>query len=77
MFKMKKNDPVAASLKKYADENNMSVKNILLSDDHLIKVCDIFYPQLPKLVRMTMNKEKFVSFYKTNREAFASQVGDI
>ncbi len=77
MFKMKKNDPVATSLKKYAQENGMPLKNILLSDEHLQKVCDIFYPHLPKLVRMSMNKDKFTIFYKNHRESFATQLGEI
>ncbi len=77
MFKMKKNDPVASSLKKYAEGKGMPLKNILLSDEHLSDVCDIFYPNLPKLVRMTMNKDKFVVFYKQHRESFAEQIGNI
>lgn len=77
MFKLKKNDPVANSLKKYAQEKNMPLKEILLSDTHLLEVCNIFYPNLPKLVRMSMNKDKFVNFYKQHRETFATQIGDI
>lgn len=77
MFKMKKNDPVATSLKEYANTQGLPLKTILVSDEHLLKICDIFYPNLPKLVRMSMNKEKFVVFYKTHREMFASQIGEI
>lgn len=74
MIKLKKNDPVAKELEKYSQQVGKSLQAILVDDEHLEKVCDIFYPNLPKLVRMAMNKNKFTEFYKSHRTAFAEQL---
>lgn len=70
MYKVNKNDKTFKELEAYAKKNNKAMKDVLLSDEHLEKVCDIFYEHMPKLVRWSMNKEKFVAFYKDNRETF-------
>lgn len=74
MIKLKKNDPVARELEQYSQKVGKPLNTILISDEHLNNVCDIFYPNLPKLVRMAMNKAKFTEFYKSHRTAFAEQL---
>ncbi len=75
MFKMKKNDPAAQELEVYAKKKGKPVKEVLLSDEHLNDVCDIFYPHLPKMVKMVMKKDKFVDYYKTHRTALVAHMG--
>ncbi len=75
MLKMKKNDPAAKELEAFANKKGKPLKQVLLADEHLIEVCDIFYPHLPKMVRMVMKKDKFYDFYKTHREALVAHMG--
>lgn len=74
MYKVKKNDKALVELKALAESSNMDVKSLLLSVAHLDKVCEIFYAQMPKLVRMAMNKEKFKVFYSQHKEEFANSI---
>jgi hypothetical protein len=74
MYKVNKNDKAFKELDAYAKKNNKTMKEVLLDDSHLEKVCDIFYEHMPKVVKWSMKKEKFVNFYKDNRETFVSQM---
>lgn len=74
MIKMNKNDPAARELEKFAKEKGKPVNEVLLSDEYLKDVCDIFYPYLPKMVRMVMNKTKFYDFYKLHREKLVATI---
>jgi hypothetical protein len=70
----KKNNDQANKLSALAKELNMPVREIMLSDEHLDKVCPIFYEGLPKLARMSMSKDKFKTFYINQREKLADQM---
>lgn len=74
MYKVNKNDKAYKELQAYANSKNKKLKDVLLSDDHIEKVTDIFYEHMPKVVKWSMKKEKFVDFYKNNRETFVSQM---
>lgn len=76
MYKVQKNDKAFQQLEKYAKEQGKSLKEVLLSDDHLQQVSDIFYENMPKVVKWSMKKEKFVEFYKNHREQFVAQIKD-
>ena len=69
-----KNAKQTAALSALAKEHNLSVRELMLSDDHVTAVCDIFYEGLPKLARMTMKREKFQTFFVNQREKFADDM---
>jgi hypothetical protein len=69
-----KNNEQAKKLKALSEELGMPVRDIMLSDEHLEKVCPIFYDGLPKLARMTMNREKFKAFYLNQRLKLADEM---
>jgi hypothetical protein len=69
-----KNAKQTAALVALAKQHNMSVREVMLSDEHLAAVCDIFYEGLPKLARMTMKREKFQTFYLNQREKLADEM---
>jgi hypothetical protein len=70
----KKNNAQAQKLSALSKELNLPVRQIMLSDEHLDKVCPIFYEGLPKLARMSMSREKFKAFYLNQRENLADQM---
>lgn len=74
MIKFKKNPEQMAKLQQLAQQKGLPLKEMLLSDDHLQPVCNIFYDGMPKMVRMAFNKEKFTNFYQKNRETIIAQV---
>jgi hypothetical protein len=69
-----KNAKQTTALVALAKQHNMSVREVMLSDEHLAAVCDIFYDGLPKLARMTMKREKFQTFYLNQREKLADEM---
>jgi hypothetical protein len=69
-----KNQAQTKQLQALAAQANMSVRDLMLSDDHLDPVCAIFYDGLPKLARMTMNREKFKTFYLNQRLKLADDM---
>ena len=74
MYKVKKNDKALIELKALANKSGLSVRDLILSEDYLNNVCDIFYSHMPKLVRMAMNKEKFIKFYSEHKLQFADSI---
>jgi hypothetical protein len=70
----KKNNVQAEKLTALSKEVNMPVRDVMLSDEHLDKVCPIFYEGLPKMARMTMNRDKFKTFYLNQRVKLADQM---
>jgi hypothetical protein len=70
----KKNGAQAAKLSALSKEVNMPVREVMLSDEHVDKVCPIFYEGLPKLARMAMNREKFKTFFLNQRISLADQM---
>lgn len=74
MYKVNKNDKAFKELDAYAKTQNKPLKDVLLSDDHLEKVSSIFYEHMPKMVKWSMKKDKFLAFYKAHREAFVAQM---
>ncbi len=69
-----KNGNQAAKLTALSKEVNLNVRDMMLSDEHLDKVCPIFYEGLPKLARMSMSREKFRTFYVNQRVKLADQM---
>jgi hypothetical protein len=69
-----KNAKQSAALSALAKQHNISVRELMLADEHLSAVCDIFYDGLPKLARMTMKREKFQTFYLNQREKLADEM---
>ena len=73
-MKVVKNDVAFKELNEYAKSTNLPLKNVLGSDEHLEKVCEIFYQHMPKMVKFTMTKDKFKIFYQNNREMFIKNI---
>jgi hypothetical protein len=69
-----KNNVQATKLNELSKQLNMPVRDIMLSDEHLDKVCPIFYEGLPKLARMSMNRDRFRSFFINQRSKLADQM---
>jgi hypothetical protein len=69
-----KNNAQATKLNALSKELNLPVRDIMLADEHLEKVCPIFYEGLPKLARMSMSREKFKTFYINQRLKLADQM---
>lgn len=74
MFKVQKNDKAFKELKSYADSVHQPLKDVLLSDEHFDKVSDIFYANMPKMVRWSMKIDKFKDFYRNHREQMVSSM---
>jgi hypothetical protein len=70
----KKNGTQAAKLSALSKEIKQPVREIMLSDEHIDKVCPIFYEGLPKLAQMAMNRDKFRVFYMNQRLKLADQM---
>lgn len=75
MLKLKKDDATFKVLNEKAKKNNQSLKEYLLDEKNENEVCDVFYPAMPKLVRMAMSKDKFKVFYSTNKQMFVANIG--
>jgi hypothetical protein len=69
-----KNRAQSDKLMALAKEVELPVRELMLSDEHLDKVCAIFYEGLPKLARMTMRPEKFKTFFSNQRLKIADEM---
>jgi hypothetical protein len=69
-----KNKAQADALQTLAKSVNLSVRDMLLSDEHFDAASDIFYKGMPWAVRMTMNLEKFRTFFRANREKIVNDM---
>jgi hypothetical protein len=69
-----KNNTQANKLAALSKELGIPVRDIMLSDALLDRVCPIFYEGLPKLARMSMSKDKFKTFFINQREKLADQM---
>jgi hypothetical protein len=69
-----KNNAQAEKLSALSKAINLPVRDMMLSDEHLDKVCPIFYEGLPKMARMTMSRDKFKTFYLNQRVKLADQM---
>jgi hypothetical protein len=69
-----KNKAQGDKLKALSKEVGLPVRDLMLSDEHLDKVCAIFYEGLPKLARMTMRMEKFKVFFEKQRLKIADEM---
>jgi hypothetical protein len=69
-----KNQKQSAALSALAKQHSVTVRELMLSDEHLTAVCDIFYEGLPKLARLTMKREKFQAFFLNQREKLANEM---
>lgn len=76
MFKSnpKTNDVALKELNAYAEKHKKPLETILLSDEYLADVAEIFYKHMPKMVKFAMKKEKFQDFYKNHREQFVATI---
>jgi hypothetical protein len=70
MYKLNKNEPVFKKIEAMASQQQMSLKELLLSEQNLQIVSETLYEGLPKLVKWTMTKPKFLEFYSKNKESF-------
>ena len=50
------------------------MRELILSDENLEQVAPIFYEGLPKLARMTMNRDKFKAFFVKQRQQIAEEL---
>ncbi len=57
-----------------AKEVGLPVRELILSEAHLEQVAPIFYDGLPKLARMSMNRDKFKAFFLKQREQIANEM---
>ena len=55
-------------------EVGLPVRELILSDVNLEQVAPIFYEGLPKLARMTMNRDKFKAFFVKQRQQIADEL---
>jgi hypothetical protein len=69
-----KNRAQTDKLMALSKEVNLPVRELMLSDDHIDKVCAIFYEGLPKLARMTMKADKFKTFFQNQRLKIADDM---
>lgn len=69
-----KNNAGLVELKELATKNNMDLKSFLLSDAHLDEVVEVFYKNMPKMIKMAVKKEKFKTIYQSNRELIVNQM---
>jgi hypothetical protein len=69
-----KNQKQSAALSALAKQHSVTVRELMLSDEHATAVCDIFYEGLPKLARLTMKREKFQTFFLNQREKLANEM---
>lgn len=74
MFSVKKNDPAFKELATFAEGKNKPLKEVLLSDEYLDDVSQIFYKHMPKMVRWSMKEAKFKDFYKNHREQLVAHI---
>lgn len=69
-----KNQAQAKKLQALSKELGLPVREVMLSDEHIDRVCAIFYDGLPKLARMAMSREKFKAFYLSQRTKLADEM---
>jgi hypothetical protein len=74
MIKLNTNDKAFRELTKMAESKNMNLKEFLLSEEYISEVCEIFYSNMPKMVKWSMSFEKFKIFYTNNKESFVSKI---
>lgn len=75
-MKIEKNDKSFQELTSLAKQHNLPLKSFLLNDQHLDLVASTFYKHMPKMVRWSMNQEKFKQFYLNNRQQFVAHIPD-
>jgi hypothetical protein len=73
-MKFKKNQAQADELQALAKSLNVSVRDMLLSDEHFDASTEIFFKGMPRVVRMTMSITKFRTFFKANREKIVNEM---
>lgn len=75
-MKLNKNDKAFIELNAKAKAQSQPLKTYLLDEKNKEDVCKIFYENLPKLLKFSMNYEKFKVFYGKNKEAFVKNIPD-
>lgn len=74
MININKNDKAFKELADFANKVKLPLKEVLLSDEHLNEVSQIFYKHMPTMVKWTVKQDKFVTFYKDHREALVEKI---
>lgn len=69
-----KNNKGLVELKQLAQKNNMDLKSFLLSDEHLDEVVEVFYKNMPKMIKMAVKKDNFKTIYQSHRELIVSEL---
>ena len=75
-MKIDKNDVAFKELKILAEQKGKKLKELLTDEQYEKEVCDIFYKNMPKVIRWSMNAEKFKTFYALNKDKFVQQIPD-
>ena len=73
-MKVQTNDKAFKELKAYADKAGKPLQEVLLSDEHLDRVSEIFYKNMPKVVQFTMKLPRFKEYYKNHREQLVAHM---
>ena len=73
-MKIEKNEESFKELNALAKEKGQPLKAFLLDDNNLDLVSATFYKHMPKMVRWSMNAEKFKAFYLKNRQNFVAHL---
>lgn len=76
-FQVQKNDKALKELQAYSTKVGLPLRDVLLSDEHLVEVSGIFYKHMPKMVRFVMKQASFQEYYKNHREKFVSMVAGL
>lgn len=59
-------------IKTFADSKNMSIRDVMVSEEHLDSVVDILYKNMPKTIRWILNRDKFKQKYLDQRDLIAN-----
>jgi len=73
-MKLNKNDKSFIELNKQAKAKNKTLQEYLLEEDSQEDVCKVFYSNMPKLLKFSMNYEKFKLFYTKNKAALVANI---
>lgn len=68
-LKVNQNHKGYKDLLKYSQGKNMTVREVMMSDDHVDAVCDILYKHMSTMIRYLVKKDKFKNLYIAQRES--------
>lgn len=56
------------TLLRYSQNRGITLKELLMSDEHLDAVCDILYKEMSGAIRLILKKDKFKAMFLNQRE---------